>query len=79
MLAIAKNVAHGPFVFGREKRHEPLVFEQKLCSKHVFSVQKPMMQRHFLCKKEGTDAMIIPGLSQSRDFGKVNDFETLSL
>ena len=52
MLAIAKNVAHGPFVFGREKRHEPLVFKQKLCSKHVFLYKTEGLNDNFISKEK---------------------------
>ena len=79
MLAIAKNVAHGPFVFGREKRHEPLVFEQKLCSKHVFSVQKLMAQRHFMSKIEVCGAMGLSRISRPRDLANPLRVEPLSL
>ena len=79
MLTITKNVAHGPLVFGTEKRHEPLVSEEKLSFKHVFSVQNTMKRRPFQSKTDGPDAMGSSQTSQGRDLANPGDFETLSL
>ena len=67
MLTIAKTDVHGPLVFGTEKRHEPLGFEQKLCFKHAFSLQNTMKRRPFHNKIEVCDAVNLSHLSQPRD------------
>ena len=70
---------HGTLCFAIENTAEPLGFKEKICSKQVFSVQNRRVERQFLFKTEGPDAMHLSGLSQDRDLAKVNDFETLSL
>ena len=78
MLTITKNVAHGPLVFGTEKRHEPLVFEEKLSFKHVFSVQNTMKRRPFHSKIDVCGAMHLSEISRRRDFANPPTFEPLS-
>ena len=58
---------------------EPFGFKEKLCLKHVISVQNRRMRRQFQSETEGPDAMGLSQTSQRRDFGKVDDFEPLSL
>ena len=70
---------HGTLCFAIENAAEPLGFKEKLCFKHVFSVQNRRVERPFLFKTEGPDALYLSGPSQRRDFAKVNDFESLSL
>ena len=78
MSIIAKIVMHGTFCFAMEMVAEPLGFKEKLCLKHVISVQNRRMRRQFQSKTEGSDAMGLSVTSQSRDLAKVDDFETLS-
>ena len=70
---------HGTFCFAIENVADPLVFKKKICFKHVFSAQNRRVERPFHNKLEVCGAMALSGPSQRRDFGKVDDFETLSL
>ena len=78
MLTTANTVMHGTFCFAIENVAEPFGFKEKLCFKHVFSVRKPMMQRPFMYKTDGADAMHASGVSQARDFLDPLAFEPLS-
>ncbi len=75
----ANIVVHGTFCFAMEMVAEPMGFKEKLCLKHVISVQNTRKRRPFLYKKEGCGAMALSGVSQRRDLAKVDDFEPLSL
>ena len=79
MLIIAKAVVHGTLCFAMEMVAEPVGFKEKLCLKHVISVQNRRVRRPFQSKTDGPDAMAPSRLSQGRDLAKVDDFETLSL
>ena len=70
---------HGTLCFAIENAAEPLGFKEKLCFKHVFSVQNRRVERPFLFKTEVCGALRSPGLSQRHDLAKVDDFESLSL
>ena len=78
MLTIAKTVMHGTFCFAIENVAEPFGFKEKLCFKHVFSVRKQMMQRPFMYKTDGADAMVQAGISQPHDFLDPLAFEPLN-
>ena len=78
MLTIAKTVMHGTFCFAIENVAEPFGFKEKLCFKHVFSVRKPMMQRPFMYKTDGADAMHLSRTDGGRDFANPLVSETLS-
>ena len=78
MLIIAKAVVHGTFCFAMEIVAEPFGFKEKLCFKHVISVQNRRMRRQFQSETEGPDARGGSVTSQSRDLAKVDDFETLN-
>ena len=70
---------HGTLCFAIENAAEPLVSKRKLCFKHVFSVQNRRVERQFLYKTEGPDALHLTGLSQRHEFAKADDFEPLNL
>ena len=74
-----KIVMHGTLCFAIENAAEPLGFKEKLCFKHVFSVQNRRVERQFQSKTEGAEAMHLTGLSQRHDFAKADDFEPLNL
>ena len=78
MLIIAKTVMHGTFCFAIENVADPLVFKEKICFKHVFSLQNKRVERQFQAETDGPDAMGASGISQPHDLAKVDDFETLS-
>ena len=78
MLIIAKAVVRGTFGFAMETVAEPFGFKEKLCFKHVISVQNRRMRRPFLSKREVFGAMGVSEISQGHDLAKVDDFETLS-
>ena len=78
MLIIAKAVVHGTFCFAMEIVAEPFGFKEKLCFKHVISIQNSRMRRQFQSETEGPDAMGLSQISQGHDLAKVDDFETLS-
>ena len=78
MLTTAKTVMHGTFCFDIENVAEPFGFKEKLCFKHVPSVRKQMMQRPFMYKTDGADAMISARLTQPHDFLDPLAFEPLS-
>ena len=79
MSIIAKIVVHGTFCFAMEMVAEPLGFKEKLCLKHVISVQNRRMRRPFLYKTEDPDAMRLTGTSQGRDLANPLGVEPLSL
>ena len=79
MPFIAKIVVHGTLCFVMEMVAEPVGFKEKLCLKHVISVQNRRMRRQFQAETDGPDAINPSGISQNRDLAKVDDFETLSL
>ena len=79
MLNITKTVVHRTLCFAMEIVAEPFGFKEKLCFKHVISVQNRRMRRPFLSKREVFGAMHLSGTSQAHDLAKVDDFETLSL
>ena len=70
---------HGTLCFAIENAAEPLGFKEKLCFKHVFSVQNRRVERPILFKTEGPDALHMSGYSQGLHFAKADDFEPLSL
>ena len=70
---------HGTLCFAIENAAEPLVFKEKLCFKHVFSVQNRRVERQFLFKTEGPDALHLSGPSQRHDLANVDDFEASNL
>ena len=78
MLITAKAVVHGTLCFATEMVAEPFGFKEKLCLKHVISVQNRRMRRPFLYKSEEIDALHLSEISQGHDLAKVDDFETLS-
>ena len=79
MSIIAKIVVHGTLCFAMEMVAEPMGFKEKLCLKHVISVQNRRVRRPFHNTIEVCDAMDTSVTSQRRDLAKVDDFETLSL
>ena len=79
MLIIAKFVVHGTLCFAMEMVAEPLGFKEKLCLKHVISVQNRRMRRQFQSKTEGSDAMTSSRTSQRRDLANPLGVEPLSL
>ena len=79
MLTIANTVAHGSFGFNTEIVVRALVFVKKIHIDHAISVQKPLVQRHFMSKIDVCGAMGASRTSQSRDLANPGDFETLSL
>ena len=68
MLTITKNVAHGPLVFGTEKRHGPSCFLPKFIACHAFSLQSRRVERQFHIKREVCEA------TNSSEIRKVHDF-----
>ena len=79
MLTIAKTVAHGSFGFNTEIVVRALVFVKKLHIVNAISVQKPLVQRHFMSKINVCGAMGLSGLSQGRDLANPLGVEPLSL
>ena len=79
MLIIAKADVHGTLCFAMEIVAEPFGFKEKICFKHVISVQNRRDRRQFQAETDGPDAITSSGLSQRRDLAKVDDFEPLSL
>jgi len=79
MLIIAKIVVHGTLCFAMEMVAEPMGFKEKLCLKHVISVQNRRVERQFHSKREWYSGMTSSVTSRHRDLAKVDDFETLSL
>ena len=80
MLAeLARHLRTRPFAGGHEKRPEALCFVKKIHAEHVFSVRKPMVQRPFMSKTDGPDAMDASGLGRNHDFANPLAFEPLSL
>ena len=79
MLIIAKAAVHGTLCFAMEMVAEPFGFKEKLCFKHVVSVQNRRMRRPFHNKIKVCDAVNLSGVSQTRDLANAGDFETLSL
>ena len=79
MLTIAKTVAHGSFGFNTEIVVRTLVLVKKIHIDHAISVQKPLVQRHFISKKEVCDAINSSGPSQRRDLANPLGVEPLSL
>ena len=68
MLAeLARHWRARSFAGGLGNRPEALCFVRKIHVEHVFSVRKPMMQRHFMSKREVCGAMGVSHLSQNRD------------
>ena len=79
MLAIAKTVARGSFGFNTEIVVRALVFVKKVHIDHAISVQKPLVQRHFMSKIDVCGAMGLSGTSQTRDLANPLGVEPLSL
>ena len=79
MLTIAKTVAHGSFGYNTEIVVRTLVFVKKMRIDHVISVQNTLVQRHFMYKTDGPDAMHLSQTSQRRDLANPLGVEPLSL
>ena len=79
MLTIAKTVAHGSFGFNTEIVVRALVFVKKIHIDHAISVQKPLVQRHFMSKIDVCGAMGLSQTSQPRDLANPLGVEHLSL
>ena len=65
-------------LFCYRKGRRTIGFQREVCFKHVFSVRKQMMQRPFMYKTDGADAMHRSRISQRRDFANPLAFEPLS-
>ena len=79
MLIIAKIVVHGTLCFAMEMVAEPMGFKEKLCLKHVISVQNRRVRRPFHNKIEVCDAVNLSQPSQRRDLANPLGVEPLSL
>ena len=80
MLAeLARHWRARSFAGGFENRPEALCFVKKIHAEHVFSVRKPTMQRPFMYKTDGADAMSPTQISQNRDLANPLGVEPLSL
>ena len=79
MLAVSKTVAHGSFGFSTEITVRALVFVKKVHIDHAISVQKPLVQRHFMSKINVCGAMGVSRISRSRDLANPLGVEPLSL
>ena len=76
---LARHLRTRSFAGGHEKRPEALCFVKKIHAEHVFSLRKPMMQRPFMYKTEGPDAMHLSQPSQGRDLANPLTIESSNL
>ena len=75
----SKNCHAWYLLFCYRKCRRSIGFQRENMFQACISAQNRRMRRQFQAETDGPDAMGASGLSQRRDFGKVDDFETLSL